>query len=118
MTVKDAINQARKLSATEYPDDMLLDWLNEFEVRIQHDILDTDSAAYVTYTELNDTKLILDHPWTQLYILYLLSRIYLYRQETAQYANCKAAFDEMFQDYAAAYQQIRTDYSKSRWIVT
>lgn len=111
MTISEAISEADELKPNQYTDVHKLRWLNEIELKIKNELLDThiiededeeEDTEFEPYTEETDydTELTAKAPYDGLYTFYLMAMIDFYNGETTKYANNQMMFNTKYSEYA------------------
>ena len=109
MKVSEAIQWARQLkqiNATQYPDALLLQFLNECEGKVQAEFLriaDTDVQRYSL--EDMDKKLIVGPPHDKLYYTYLCAMIDFANGEYSKYNNAIIIANSFLAEWAAWFNR-------------
>lgn len=101
MKLGEAIRLARLQKDVRVPDDVLIQWVNEVEGKIQSDIMLVNIHDIMTYTRADyDTTMLVRPPHDKLYISYLLAQIDLYNADYERYAYSKGVYDSDYADFA------------------
>ena len=109
MTILEAITRADQIRPNELDPAVKLRWLSTLDGQIHAELLSAHADApgpfrgYDGDTELQGTRLLAEHPYDELYVRYLLMRIDLEHGEPDHYNNEAAAFNRLWQSYAADY---------------
>ena len=103
MTIGEAIRKINAQKHNTINQATLIEWLSYLEGQIKSEITDPGSTfdAFTSETDEN-TALAVPHPYDEVYILYLASKIDLANQEIARYQNSKVLFNNayaVFRDY-------------------
>jgi len=108
MTVREAIDRCDALKPNQYSDDVKLTWLSELDNHIYNDIYLTHEECIphpvFPYTE-DDTVLLAESPYDELYPSYLKAKIDEMNEETTRYANSAAVYNSQYQDFARYYNR-------------
>lgn len=125
MTVQQAIERANKMKAgNAVPDEMKIEWLNELEATIYDELILThlhklngrwwrmeqgkwafQKAPVYVPGEDDDTELIAERPYDEIYVYWLMAKIDLFSQELNKYDNDFALFDNQYQRYKRFYNK-------------
>lgn len=107
MTVREAIDQAKKMKPNDYSDDTIMVWVNEVEQLIQDKVyhISLDRLASYSLPQNDNTELLVPAPYDKLYRLYLAAQIDLFHGEYTSYANTSKAANEAISDYHAWYMR-------------
>jgi hypothetical protein len=119
MTLGQAIStiDARCHNVYEYSDKVR--WLSELDGMIKLEIIDTHEGGGETpfsgYKEGadEDTELLVPHPWDDLYIKWLESRIDYENKEFSRYNNSVSAFNAAYSAFAKWYNRTHMPKSES-----
>ena len=109
MTIFEAIAQADLIRPNQLDPAVKLRWLSTLDGQLHAELLSTHAEApppftgYDETTELQSTRLLADWPYDELYPRYLLMRIDLEHGELDRYNNDAAAFNRLWQSFAAQY---------------
>jgi len=122
MTVKEAIEKAKDRKPNAFPDEELIDWLNEFEARVQVELMQIAPEAVVSYDLADDAEkaMLLPKPFESMYVDYICMMIQFNQEEWTAYNNTSlmlnASFNEAQKYYNSKYP--KTDNLKIRnWAV-
>lgn len=114
MTVLQAITRADLDRPNEVPAERKLQWLSTLDGRIDRELFQRFDGAppafsgYGPETELQTAELLVGFPFDDLYLRYLVLRIDLEQGELERYNNDAAAFNRIWQSYAAHYGRTHT----------
>ena len=109
MTILEAITRADLIRPNELDPAVKLRWLSTLDGQIHAELLSAHSGApgpfrgYDEETELRSTRLLVEHPYDELYLCYLLMRIDLEHGELDRYNNDAAEFNRLWQSFASHY---------------
>lgn len=109
MTILEAILQADELRPNQLDQALKLRWLSTLDGQIHEELLRACADApgpfdgYGPDTELQGTRLLVPYPYDELYLRYLVMRIDLEHGEVDRYNNDAAAFNRLWQSFAAGY---------------
>lgn len=112
MTIREAINAVNKIVPNnKFTDIEKTDWLSRLDNQIYKEIIDIredkkaeDFYGYNCNTDEN-TQLLADFPYDELYIFFLKSQIHLYIGEMAQYSENVSVFNNMLSQYRNYYNR-------------
>ena len=116
MTIFEAIARADLLRPNELSPAGKLRWLSTLDGQVWTELLALHEggpesfSGYDGDTELRTTELLIPWPYDELYPRYLVMRIDLEHGEVERYNNDAAAFNRLWQSYAAHYN--RTHFPK------
>ena len=111
MTVLEALTLGDQLRPNELDDAVKLRWLSALDGQIWTELLalhEEPPAPFCGYdgdTELQGTALLVPWPYDELYPRYLAMRLDLEHGELDRYNNDAAAFNRLWQSYAASYNR-------------
>lgn len=106
MTIIEAINHADSLTPNGYTQDDKVYWLSTLDGMVMTQVLDkylTDEEkakfkGYTPDTALTE-KLLVDEPYSDMYLLWLQSKIELYDGEIDRYNNTMQTFSGVWSDF-------------------
>lgn len=122
MTILEAITRADLIRPNELDPAVKLRWLSTLDGQIHAELLRAHAEApgpfrgYDETTELQSTRLLVGYPYDELYLRYLLMRIDLEHGELDRYNNEAAAFNRLWQSFAANYCKTHLPNGASRLI--
>lgn len=111
MTIQEALTSTDALKPNQYNDEMKISWLSDLDLRIYKEIIEPrggeKTEAFQGYNESTDTntKLLVEEPYSQLYVLYLCSQIDFYNAEFTRYNNSAVAFNEAYESFFGYYNR-------------
>lgn len=120
MTIEDVLDEVTALKTHQYTDAQVVKWLHRLDVKILNDIInqhyhfdengdlegDVDTPdAYSAEAEEVDTELLVEDPYSELYIPYVYAMIDFNNGEFSRYNNSMVMFNSMLQDYANWYNR-------------
>lgn len=110
MTIYQAITQVDELRCNGYPPSRKVAWLSQLDGKIVRCVLDHHegvSGAFSGYDKDTpmDRELLVEEPFSELYIYYLEAQICYADGEIGDYNNAIARFQQLFSDYIAYYNQ-------------
>jgi len=114
LTILQAISRADLDRPNEIPTERKLQWLSTLDGRIDRELMQRFDGAppafsgYGEETELQTAELLVRFPYDDLYLRYLVLRIDLEQGELERYNNDAAAFNRIWQSYAAHYGRTHT----------
>lgn len=115
MTIGEAIDRVDYLCENTYPDKTKKEWLSHLDGMIQKNLL-TDAAFDGYNEETNaDAVLLVPHPFDELYIHWLLCKIYLANQELEKYNNEAVTYGEAYQNFARWHRRTAVPTEKVRF---
>lgn len=98
MTVSEALARVKEVKPNPFTDEMLLNWLNDFEAKVQTDTKVKDPQGVDIYTLPEDlnTVLLLPRPYDECYPLYIQAQIDFALQEFDTYNNSVQMFNTAY----------------------
>ena len=106
MTIIEAIDRVDSLKPNGYAFDDKVSWLSSLDGMVLDQVLanyitDEEKDAFEGYNTNTsiDTKLIVDEPYSDIYLLWIQSKIEFYDGEIAKYNNTMIAFNSLYNDY-------------------
>lgn len=116
MTVREAIDKADLLYPNVFSFSEKADWLKELDMKVSaelfsrfpdfSDIKDCEQERYAP-----DTRLLIEGPYENLYILFIVMKIDIVNSDTVRYGNSSALFNNEYLAFSNHY--IRTHRMKS-----
>lgn len=117
MTIQEVIARVDSLKPNTYTEEQKIKWLNNIEMTIKAEILDTHegSEAYADFTGYNadtplDTELIVDEPYCVLYERWIEAQIDYANGELDRYQNSFTMFNAAYSDFARYYNRTYTPH--------
>lgn len=117
MTIQEVIARVDSLKPNTYTQEQKIKWLNNIEMTIKAEILDTHegSESYADFTGYNadtplDTELIVDEPYCVLYERWIEAQIDYANGELDRYQNSFTMFNVAYSDYARYYNRNHTPH--------
>ena len=120
MTILEAISRADLVRPNELAPAVKLRWLSTLDGQVRAELLSAYEEApepfpgYDENTELRETRLLIPAPYDELYLHYLLMRIDLEHGELDRYNNDAAAFNRLWQSFAAHYNRTHSPRGAAR----
>lgn len=107
MIVSEALEKVKERKPNPYDDEMLLEWLNEIEARVQHELMDTPPEGIFTYSieKHMERELLLPKPYDVIYIHYIIAMIEWNQQEYDAYNNTTDMLNSIFSDAQKYYNE-------------
>jgi hypothetical protein len=121
MTVYEAVSKAKEMRPSEVTDEQMANWLSALDGQIWEEVVsqydDRTEAEPREYTDgdVDDTvrtEMLVQHPYDDMYVAYLIMRIDLYNADYERYNNEAVLFNEIWQRYVNWYN--RSHVHKSR----
>ena len=121
MTVYEAVSKAKEMRPSEVTDEQMANWLSALDGQIWEEVVsqydDREEAEPIEYTDgdVDDTvrtEMLVQHPYDDMYVAYLIMRIDLYNADYERYNNEAVLFNEIWQRYTNWYN--RNHVHKSR----
>lgn len=113
MTLQEAIDKIDGLKPNQYTPEDKIGWLSQLDMQIFRDIVLThehrrDLKMFMGYTSEDlEHSLIVNEPYTELYIAYLGMKIDEYNNETQRYNNSATMFNSYLENYAKHINTIK-----------
>ena len=98
MTIQALINKVQIEKPNSFPDDKLLEFINEIEERVSEELREEDE--FIPYEEIDDTVLKVPAPYDVLYVSYLKAQIDYANEEYASYQLNAEQHNQDFADFA------------------
>ena len=120
MTAGEVIALVDALRPNQYGEEQKLRWLSTLDGQIQKELLEAYQgelapfSGYNAGTELRTTNLLVPFPFDDLYLRYLVMRIDLEQGELERYNNDAAAFNRIWQSYAAHHGRTHDPLGEKR----
>ena len=121
MTIHEAISYIDSVKPNKYPEATKVTWLSTLDGIIKKEIIDTheggENIEYSPYTESTpiSRKLIVDHPYDDIYTKFLEMQIDYYNGEYDRYNNSKVIYNSAYEEYTKYYNANHTPRSKGTW---
>ena len=105
MIVSEALEKVKERKPNAYDDHMLLEWLNEIEARVQHELMDTPPEGIFSYSIEKDMEreLLLPKPYDVVYLHYIIAQIEFNQQEYEAYNNTCEMVNSLYSDAQKHY---------------
>ena len=109
MTLKDAITKFNDVCKNNIPDELKIEWLSLLDNTVHKEIILThENPTLTTFTPYNknsseDTVLLIDDPYSDVYLKYLAMKKDLYYSDIARYNNNLALFSVAYLDFQNYY---------------
>jgi hypothetical protein len=110
MTITEAIARIDALKPNRFEDIDKINWLSELDGKIKAEVIDTHEggenisfAPYDEKTKANKTKLLVDKPHDNIYVLWLETKIDYYNAEYGRYNNSSIAFNNAYNEFVRFY---------------
>ena len=98
MTIQELINKVNTEKPNSFPEDKLLQFVNEIEERVSEELREEDD--FIPYEEIDDEELKVPAPYDKLYVSYLKAQIDYANEEIESYANNQAQHELDFDNFA------------------
>lgn len=111
MKIAEAIEQVDVLRRNHYGQKEKIAWLSRLDHRVKHKIIDTHEGgtgvAFAGYDEDTDvnTVLLVQAPYDEMYLQYLIAQIEYFDQQGSRYNNANRLFESVWNDYACWYNR-------------
>ena len=112
MTIIEALDRTDSLVPNGYTVQDKIRWLSMLDGMISRDIFLTHEDAPmdepISYSEdvPIDTSLLVPHPYDELYVYFLASRIHYSNEEYAKYNNALIMYNSLYSRFAASYNSL------------
>ena len=98
MTIQTLIDKVQVEKPNSFPDDKILQFINEIEQDVSEELREEDE--FVPYTEIDDTELKAPAPYDKLYVSYLKAQIDYANEEYPSYQLNAEQHNQDFADFA------------------
>ena len=115
MTVGQAIDRADFLCENAYDDRTKIAWLSTLDGMIHKNILESSEPFEAYQSGDMQRELLAEPPFDEMYVNWLLCKIYFANQEIEQYNNAATVYGEMYQQYARYHQRKTGTQKKVRF---
>ena len=120
MKIQDAIAKANESTPNTIERNQMVDWLSRVDWQIKTEVLDNyvDEIEYNGYdgdTDLNNTDLLVQPPYDELYIRYLEAMIHRYYEEMNKYNNCIVEYNAIYSRFKAQYNRAHKHKGATRY---
>ena len=112
MTIRQAIDEAKRLTPGEYPDSQMVEWLDRLDKTLYNEVVLTHEGAkdvppphYDSETDIDETELLAGAPDEGLYGYWLAACIDLYNAELAKYQNSSALYNAALRAFCNRYNR-------------
>lgn len=110
MTLIEAINYIDVLKPNNYSQTEKVRWLSRLDGRVKEEIIDTHESGEVSFSEYTDdtpldTKLLIPHPYDEVYAFWLEAQMDYANREYAGYNNSMAMFNTSYDAYKNYYNR-------------
>ena len=111
MTIMEAINRIDTLKPNAFSQEEKIRWLSLLDGTVKKELIDThgdaDGADFEEYDAHTDTarELLIEHPYCDLYVLWLEARIDYAGGEYAKYNNSISLFNALYEAYEKYYHR-------------
>lgn len=113
VTIEDVIATVDDMYPNTYDRKDKEKWIKELEKRIEVEIIYTHENPF----ELEENKLYVPQPYTNVYVYYLEAQIDKNNMEYDRYNNHMELFNEIYQDFAAYYNRTHMPLDNGRVII-
>lgn len=125
MTINEAISRAEELKPSTYPHNMLVNWLGMLDdaasdfMALYHKNDGETETEYQGYNDETDpeTVLLIPHPYDEIYIYWLFSKIDFFNEEYEKFNNSNAMYESVWSDFQRYYNRdhTRKSYNNRYW---
>ena len=114
ITIAEIIEQVDKLKVNQYTESDKIKWLSELDGKIINEVIESheDSEVYLKSDEYNvppytdNTQfLLIDKPYEQVYVYYLMTKIDFFNAEYERYNNNMSMFNEAYAEFRRFYNR-------------
>lgn len=111
MTIIEAINKVDALKPNAYTQSDKIGWLSLLDGMVMRDIIEThegfEEVTFDGYTDESDldTKLLVDAPYDDMYVIWLESKIDYYNAEYQKCNNAITRYNDLYQAFANDYNR-------------
>lgn len=103
MTLREIIASVSEKQAVFNQSDVYK-WLSALDGRLKQEVFDTHECEPVSFAPYNsitdpDTALLVPFPYDELYIYYILSKIYHEQQDIVKYNNAYSLYNEILDEW-------------------
>ena len=106
MTIREVLTRVDNLLTNAVEEEQKLQWLKNIEDKIYKEIVLThENPVEMTDFDDKESELIAVSPYDNLYISYLVAKIFEYTFETVRYNNAIIVFNQEYQEYANYYNR-------------
>ena len=101
MTIETCKKLVESMTPEGVDEALFLHFLSELEGRIKIELFGEELADTVGFDveTAKDTRLVVPHPYDQIYWMYLMAMMGFVRGDTARYENAAAMFNMAYQNY-------------------
>ena len=119
MTIREAIDRVDNLLFNTYTDAEKVAWLSRLDERVALLVLGTGSAGGPWYSEGTnmDTELLIQEPFSEVYIHWLMAQINYANGEIDKYNNAIAVYNAEYTGYAEWYHRNNRSRSPGNWVM-
>lgn len=105
MTVRQAIDRLQALKPHQYTDETAAGWLSDLDGRLYANYCQghegMENRAHGPYTaEADSAELMVEEPYTDLYIRYMAAQVDYHNAEFARYNNSMVMYNMLLAEYA------------------
>ena len=115
MTIAEAIARANELKPNVFKDNIKRDWLSDLDSTVMIEIIrthegDEEYTGFAGYDDSTDgsTVLLAPEPYSDMYVLWLISKIDFYNGEFDRYSNTAAEWGAKYRDFADFWNRTHT----------
>ena len=106
MTIREVLTRVDNLVTNAVEEEVKLQWLKNIEDKIYKEIVLThENPVEMTNFEDMESELIAKSPYDNLYISYLVAKIFEYTFETVRYNNAIIVFNQEYREFANYYNR-------------
>lgn len=119
MTIRQAIERADKLIRNEYNNEEKINWLSAVDTLLQRELVmrhEGGAERDTKYTtEDMDKELIAQSPYDEMYVLYIMVKIYFFNGEIELYNNAADEYNNVLHEYRKWYVRNHRDLPTPRF---
>jgi len=117
MTVYEAVKICDNLRPNNFSDEIKCSWLYELDGKVNAEIFENKfEIPLYNVTEHKNKELLIDTPYDDLYLIFMISKIDLYSGEYARYSNDALVFNTEYLDFMR-YKSRTKEVKKSKFKV-
>jgi hypothetical protein len=108
MRIIDAVTNVDNLLPNAFDQEQKHKWLKNIEDKIYKEVVlthENDTDILITDFEDDNSELIAPYPYDNLYISFILAKIFEYEHETVRYNNQMIIFNQEYQEFVNWYNR-------------
>lgn len=115
MKLGEVIAKVQKLKPDIYGDEILTSWLSELDGKYSVELLKSEEPVSYKYPQDAETELLAQHPYSNVYELYLIAMIDWHNREMNSYENDMEMFTQADNEFRAWYRRTHLPESSGGW---